>query len=92
MIFDAIPKKDKSHDEWSQFVHKNISEMKFENVIIPVGHCCELKYPTDSDKKKTCKQDVMEMNTQISHPIKTSCKVQKQRQRTKCHKKERGNK
>ena len=81
MIFNAIPKKDKSHDEWSQFIHNNISKLNNENVNIPVGHCCELKYPTDSDKKKTCKQDVMEMNTQISHPIKTSCKVQKQRPR-----------
>ena len=74
MIFDAIPKKDKSHDEWSQFLHNNISKLNIENIIIPVGHCCELKYPTDSDKKKTCKQDVMEMNTQIFHPIRQAVK------------------
>ena len=35
----------------------------------------------------------MEMNTQISHPIKTSCKVQQKRKRTKNQKKkERANK
>ena len=92
MIFNAIPKKDKSNDEWSQFLHNNISKLNIENVNIPVGHCCELKYSTDSDKKKTCKQDIMEMNTQTSHPKKTTCKVQKKRKRTKSqNKKERSN-
>ena len=87
MIFNAIPKKDKSHDEWSQFLHNNISKLNIENVNIPVGHCCELKYSTDSKEIKTCKQNIMKINTQTSHPKKKNCKVQKKIKRTKNQKK-----
>ena len=88
MIFDTIPQKDKSHDNWSKFVHNNITKMNFENVIIPVGHCCELKYPTDYDKTKTCKNKIMNMDTQTSYPKQIVCKVKKEITRKKGHKKQ----
>lgn len=80
LILQRIPENERKEDKWCQFISKHWAEMEKRSLIIPIGHCCELRedIPTKSStvqKEKSVKQ------TTSQSSIKSSKSATKKRER-----------